>query len=67
MKGIHLQTSLNVTMRDGKRKIIAFIVVIDMAKRMAIADIEAEVDSEAELDDVYNRIELLYSLTQKEL
>jgi len=67
MKGIHLQTSLNVTMRDGKRKIIAFIVVIDMAKRMAIADIEAEVDSEAELDDVYNRIELLYSLTREEL
>jgi len=67
MKGIHLQTSLNVTMRDGKRKIIAFIVVVDMAKRMAIADIEAEVDSEAELDDVYNRIELLYSLTREEL
>ena len=67
MKGIHLQTSLNVTMRDGKRKIIAFIVVIDRAKRMAIADIEAEVDSEAELDDVYNRIELLYSLTREEL
>jgi len=67
MKGIHLQTSLNVTMRDGKRKIIAFIVVIDMAKHMAIADIEAEVDSEAELDDVYNRIELLYSLTREEL
>jgi len=67
MKGIHLQTSLNVTMRDGKRKIIAFIVVIDRAKRMAIADIEAEVDSEAELDDVYNRLELLYSLTREEL
>jgi len=67
MKGIHLQTSLNVTMRDGKRKIIAYITIIDVAKHAIIANTEVEVDSEAELDDVYNRIELLYSLTREEL
>jgi len=54
-------------MRDGKRKIIAYITIIDVAKHAIIANTEVEVDSEAELDDVYNRIELLYSLTREEL
>ena len=67
MKGIHLQTSLNVTMRDGKRKIIAFIVVIDIKNHAVIANSIIEVDNEAELDDVYQRLELLYSLTREEL
>jgi len=69
MKGIHLQTTLNVTMRDGKRKIIAHIAVIN-TKNLAfevIANTTVEVDSDSELDDVYNRLELLYSLTREEL
>jgi len=67
MKGIHLQTTVDVTMRDGKRKIVAFIVVIDIKNHAVIANSTIEVDNEAELDDVYNRLELLYSLTREEL
>jgi len=67
MKGIHLQTTVDVTMRDGKRKIIAFIVVIDIKNHAVIANSIIEVDNEAELDDVYQRLELLYSLTREEL
>ena len=67
MKGIHLQTTVDVTMRDGKRKIVAFIVVIDIKNHAVIANSIIEVDNEAELDDVYQRLELLYSLTREEL
>lgn len=67
MKGIHLQTSLNVTAHDGKRKIIAYITVVDIKQHAILTSMEVEVDSEAELDEVYNRIEMLYSLTREEL
>jgi len=67
MKGIHLQTTVDTTIRDGKRKIVAFIVVIDIVNHSVIANTMIEVDSESELDDVYNRLELLYSLTREEL
>jgi len=56
-------------MRDGKRKIIAHIAVIN-TKNLAfevIANTTVEVGSDSELDDVYNRLELLYSLTREEL
>lgn len=67
MKGIHLQTTLNVTIRDGKRKITAHIAIVDIKNYHIIDNITIEVDNESELDDVYNRLELLYSLTREEL
>ena len=67
MKGIHLQTTVDVTIRNGERKIIAHIAVVDVKNYHIIANTSVEVDSESELDDVYNRLELLYSLTREEL